>query len=360
MKILDLYVLRKFLGAFFFSVLALSIIFVVVNMMENLDGFIDEKVPIGKISEYYIYYLPEILKLLFPIGSLLATLFSIGRLSTGNEITAMKTGGLSVYRLLAPLAALSLLVSLGHFYFSGWIAPKAYQKKLNIERTYLKKNNTSSTIYNFYNRDNPNRNFSLAFYDPENKFGSQAVIEDFSSSDHLRLIKRTDAEKIVWDSVNKSWTMINALEKTYNPNGQSVVKYDKLPVQLSVGHDEIKELQKSYKEMNFVELKEYIQSLERGGKDTRVLIIDFYGQEAFPFANFIVVLFGVPFASVKRKAGIAVQIGAAMAVSIVYLTFTKISQTIGYSTEYNPIFIAWFANGLFLLFGLINLKNTRT
>ena len=112
--------------------------------------------------------------------------------------------------------------------------------------------------------------------------------------------------------------------------------------------------------MTFDELHEYIVLLERGGKDVRKQLIDYHGQYAFPFANFIVILFGVPFASVRKKGGIAIQIGAAMVISFVYLLFTEVSQTIGYASDMNVVLSGWMANILFFIGGIITIVKTRT
>jgi len=100
--------------------------------------------------------------------------------------------------------------------------------------------------------------------------------------------------------------------------------------------------------------------LQQGGKNIRRQLIEYYGNFAFPFANLIVILFGVPFASVRRKGGLAIQIGAAMTISFLYLVFTKISQTIGFSMDLNPILVGWMANIVFIMLALFVLNKSRT
>jgi len=89
-------------------------------------------------------------------------------------------------------------------------------------------------------------------------------------------------------------------------------------------------------------------------------MIEYYGGYAFPLANFIVVLFGAPFASVRRKGGLAIQIGAALILSFAYLVFSKISQTMGYAADINPILAGWGANIIFFIIGLITILKTKT
>ena len=89
-------------------------------------------------------------------------------------------------------------------------------------------------------------------------------------------------------------------------------------------------------------------------------MIDYYGNFAFPFANLIIVLFAVPFASIKKKGGLAIQISASMIVSFLYLLFTEVSKNIGYTTEMNPVLAGWFANIIFVIVGVVAIYKTRT
>ncbi len=361
MNLLDRYIIRQFLFTLVFSLAALCVIFLVVNLLEQLDDFIDQDAAFEIIAEYYIYFFPEILKLLTPIAMLLSTLFTVGRMSTANEVTAMKSGGLSLYRLMLPLAILSIFISFGQLYFNGWIVPEANTKKLEIEHVYLKKGSGGGPIYNLYFRDSPKKNVTMRYYNSNNKTGSRVSIDMFTSTVKPRLIKRTEADKIAWDSTESQWTLYNGIVRQYK-GGREVSSYpfDSTIAEFKVSHQQIVQLQRSPDEMNLDELKNYIDLLKQGGKDVRQQLTAYYGEYAFPFANFIVILFGVPFASVRKKGGIAIQIGAAMVISFLYLLFTKIGQTIGYASDFNPIISAWLANILFFIAGLINLFRTKT
>ncbi len=360
MKLLHIYLLRQFVQTLLFAIIALCTIFLVVNLLENLDTFLDHDATVGILAEYYLYFFPEILKLLTPIAVLLATLFSIGRLSSNNEITAMKSGGMSLYSIILPLAIFTFALSIGHLYFNGWLVPEANKIKNDISQKYLRMGGGSPSIYNLYFRDSPSRNVVIYYYDSKKKTGTRVAIEDFTNHNEPRLLKRTEAMKMEWDSTSKNWKMIDAITRSFSNDSVTTIKLDTLVVQLNISHNQIIHLKKTPDEMNFDEQRESIALMKQGGKNVRKQMIEYYGNYAFPFANLIVVLFGVPFASVKKKGGIAIQIGAAMGVSFFYLVFTKISQTIGYNYDINPILAGWMANILFLIGGIFNLLKTRT
>ncbi|MFP4368384.1 MAG: LptF/LptG family permease [Candidatus Kapaibacterium sp.] len=354
------YVFRQFILTLLFALIALCVIFIVVNLMETMDEFLDQNAGAGIITRYYLYYIPEILKLLAPVAVLLATLFTVGRLSTNNEITAMKSGGMSLYIFMLPLLIFSIFFSGLQLYFNGWIVPKANSEKLLIEREYLNKSETGGPIYNLYFRDAPGRNVIMQHYDWSILTGINAVVEEYSSELKPRLVSRTESERIKWDSTDSRWIMYQGVKRDYTGTEVKAITFDSAVANIDLSHNQLIKLQKSPDEMTFDEYRDYIELLKQGGKDVRRQLIDYHGQLAFPVANIIVILFGVPFASVKKKGGIAVQIGAAMVISFSYMIFAEIGQTIGYASNIHPVISGWMANILFLIAGLVNLFKTRT
>ena len=360
MNLIDRYILKQFVNTLVFSIVALCIIFLVVNLIENLDDFIDNNAGFMEIAEYYIHFFPEILKILTPVATLLSTLFTIGRLSTQNEITAMKSGSMSLYRLMMPLVVFGFLLSLGQLYFNGWVVPKANEKKLELESIYLNKNEKGGPIFNLYLRDAPTRNIVMNYYNSEDKEGSKVAIEKFSDNYNPRLISRIEADTIKWNADSSGWVLKNGIVRNYSDKSVKIIFFDEKYPEINITHDQIIQLRKSTEEMTLDELHNYIKLLEKGGKDVRRQMIDYYSEYAFPYANLVVILFGVPFASIRKRGGIAVQIGAAMVVSFTYMIFTEFSKTVGFSAGLTRWCAGWFVNIWFVIFAVINIFNTKT
>lgn len=358
--LIDRYILRQLISTLLFSLIALCLIFLIVNLMETLDDFIDHNAGILEIVEYYINFFPYILSIMTPVAMLLATLFTIGKLSTMNEITAMKSGGLSLYRLMIPLVLFSIVLSFAQLYFNGWIVPKANERKIELERVYLGKSSGGMGLYNIYFRDKPLRNVIMQYYDERTKSATRVTIEDYTSEKQPRISQRIETDRLIWSDDKHKWIARSGIIRYINNSKISSDRFDSLEISLNITHNKIIQLKRSPSEMNFDEIKQYIELLKMGGKDIRRQQIEYHGNYAFPFANFIVILFGVPFASVRKKGGLAIQIGAAMIISFLYLVFTKISQTIGFSAGLDEMLTGWLANILFFIFGLIVLLKTKT
>lgn len=361
MNIIDRYIIKTFISTLFFSMIALYIIFIVVTLMENLDEFIDNAVKFDIILEYYLSYFPEIVKLLTPVSLLLASLFSVGKLSQNNEITAMKSGGLSLYRLMLPLFVFSVVLSFGQFYFNGNIVPKAIERKNEIEREYLKKNRSTSSIYDLYFRDSPKLNLTMQYYSSTGKFGRRVMINEFEKDNSEKLTKTIEANTIIWNDSLSNWVLKNGLTRLIK-NGKviDIIPFDSTTIKLNINHERLVRLKKDYDEMTFDELKEYIEMMKVGGKDVSYQLINYHSEMAFPFANVIVILFGIPFASIKRKGGMAVQIAAALTISFAYLIFTQVGKQLGLALALDPVLTGWLANGIFFILSIIVIFKTRT
>ncbi len=302
MKLIYRYLFVQLLQTFFFALFALSIIFLVVNLLENLDSFLDQKVPTKTVIIYYTSQFPEILKLLTPIAMLLGCLFSVGKLSNQNEIIAMRTGGMSTFNLLFPFLLWGMSVSCLQLYLSTDFIPNSTKKKMQIERTYLKKNTVSKQYYNLSFRENKSTNILFQFYDSEAKSGSNFSIEYFTPPPNVRIKTRYDAEFVQWDTISNSWKMFGkVIRRDFDTTVHTTIQRPML-FPSNITNDKLVRLQLTLAELTFEELEEYIHLTELGGKKVDALWIDYYGQQAFPFANLIVVIFAVPFAAVRKKA----------------------------------------------------------
>jgi lipopolysaccharide export system permease protein len=345
---IDRYIIRQFLNTAFFSLLSVTIVFVVIDAMEKLDDFIDQKATLAVIAQYYLYFIPEIIKLITPVAVLLASLFVTARMSAQNEITAMKSGGLSLYRLMLPYLVVATIVSVVSIYFNGWIVPQANKTKFTIERVYLKKDVISGSGTNIYFQDGPGRLVSMAYYDEARRTASRISIQDFSDSNRTVLRSRVDALSISWDTTAQQWILRNGIRRTFEGGQEVIERFVKQSAgRLSFRPDDLRKKQEKPDEMDYYTLKEFIDNQQRGGQDVARWLVAFYSKISFPFASVIVVLFGVPFSAVKRRGGVGVQLGISLLICFIYLIVMKVSQVFGYNGDVDPLLTAWAANIIF-------------
>jgi lipopolysaccharide export system permease protein len=350
MKLLDRHIIKQFLLTSLFSLGAVIVVFVVIDVMEHLDDFIDKRASLDIILLYYFYFIPEIIKLVMPIALLLASLFVTARLSTQNELTALKAGGISLYRLMLPYLFVAVIVSIASVYFNGWLVPQANRMKFTIGRVYLHKDIISPSGANIYFQDSPTRMLSLGYYDDTRKTATRVSIQEFSSADPTEMLSRIDANTMIWDSTARLWILRDGTQRSFEHGKERLQQFGSRPAgHLNFDAEDLKKKQEKPDEMDFYTLRGFIENQQRAGQDVSQWLVDYYSKISFPFASVIVVLFGVPFSSIKRRGGVGVQLGISLLICFIYLIFMKVSQVFGYNGDINPLLTAWLANIAFLI-----------
>ncbi len=350
MKILDKYLLKKFLGVLFFALFAFICIFVIVDGVEKLDVYISQKTPNLIIAQLYLYYMPFIITLTLPVALLLASLFSIGNMARQNELVAMKSAGISLYRILMPVFITAFLISLGALWFGETVVPRASAARAQLVDEYLEKQRQAwrKRVNNVYARDAQDRRISMRWFDTVHNVGHRVNIRRFEG---LELQTHIYAGRMAWeDSV---WVLYEGVERHFSGGMEIVNTYSRLElVDQNLRPEEFAKVLKKPEEMSYRELKAFIAEVERNGGNPNHWLVDLYLKIAIPFANFIIVLFGAPLSSPRRRSGTATGFGISLAICFIYFGIVKTAQSMGQNGMLPPLFAAWSANVLFLVGGI--------
>jgi len=358
---IDKYIVAQFIKIFLFALLCFVLIFILVDMFENLDRFIDNKLNFGMILNYYLYFIPEIIKLISPISVLLATLFTVGRMINFNEIVAVKNAGVSLLRFMMPFIAVGVVVTGLSLYFNNWIVPEANKKKFFIERNYLGKYKHAEGLNKLYFQDSKNQLVLIDLFKEVGLTANKVSIQLYKPDSLTVLVKRVDAEQMKWETGR--WILINAIERDFTGGSEELKIYEQIQPEeieglnkINLVPQQITKKQLKPDELNYGELDDFIQSMRKGGQSVDRQLVDFYSKISFPFSNLIVIIFGISISTgSKRRKGLAMQFGISILVSFIYLGFVKISHSFGYNGDLNPLLTAWLANIAFAGFGGINL-----
>jgi lipopolysaccharide export LptBFGC system permease protein LptF len=248
--------------------------------------------------------------------------------------------------------AAGAIFSAAQIYFNGWYVPMSSRTKVEIERRYLGSDAGRNVLNDLSFREQPTMNISISRYDIDARQGNGVTIEEFTSIDHPRMISQWEVGTITWDSTTSTWIGRGIVRRWFEDDSVRIMAMQEARIPFTTQHQEIMRLQQSTDEMTFTELEQHIRTLQKGGKQTRVLEIDLAGQWAFPFVNVIVILLTAPFAAVRKRGGVAVNISIAMIVSITYIAFAKIGQAIGATTDVPAWIVGWSSNFMFGVIGL--------
>jgi lipopolysaccharide export system permease protein len=359
-KIIDKYLIKQFLQTILFGLLAFTIIFIVIDAMENLDDFIDQNVPGLIILHYYFVFSPEIMKLMLPVSVLFSALFTAGKSANLSELTAMRASGVSLYRFMTPFVVTTFIISLLSIYFGGYVVPMANKTKIYIEQTYLKKGIVYSGS-NIFFQDSQKRIVSISFFDASTNNANRVSIQDFDQNSLTEMIQRIDAQNLKYDSLSENWSALHGVQRIFKETGQSAVYFDSLIISdLHFRPEDQLKKQRKPQEMDLAELSDLIDAQERAGNDPTAAAIEYHSRYAFALTSVIIVLFGLPISANRRKGGLAVQVGINILITFIFLVFMKVSQAFGKNGALDPLVTAWFANLVFLAGAFITIPRMRS
>jgi lipopolysaccharide export system permease protein len=359
MKIIDKYLIKQFLQTIVFALIGFTLIFVVIDAMENLDDFIDQDVPAMIVLQYYLVFIPEIIKLMTPVSVLFGALYTAGKLTSLSELTAIRASGVSLFRFMLPFIVTAFFISILAVYFGGYVVPMANKTKIYIGQVYLKKG-LEYTGSNIYFQDTNTRVVSISFFDSNSNRANKISIQDFDQNDLTRMTSRIDAQKLEYDSLNGSWIAYSGVKRKFSEEGETAEYFTNLKLTgLQFKPGDLVKKQRKQEEMNLDELSDLIESQKRAGNDPTIVKIEYHSRIAFAVTGLIIVLFGLPIAVKKKKSGIAAQIGINLLITFAYLVLLQVSRAFGKNGALDPILSAWFANFIILIGTAITLPKMR-
>jgi lipopolysaccharide export system permease protein len=349
-SIITRYLLRRFLGIAVFTSIASVLVYITVDLMENLDKFIDTNTPAEQIVRYYVYYTPQILVTILPVILLLTTVFSLGGLVRRMEVTAMKAGGISPGRLMRLVAFWALIASGLSFLVSETLVTDTARERMEIYRTAVKRKpqglrQNSGRIY-FQNDEHSF--LTLENYSVEAGRGRRA---SFIQVKDGRVVWRVDADTLVHTS--EGWVLRKGEERRLKPF-VSARNFTLRPFpELKLKAGDVETLQAVPEEMNLRELRAFIERQKQAGAFTRRWEVNAQGKMAGPLANFVIVLFGVPLALRRHRAGIMLGFGLSLLSAFAYYGLQVVCQNLGYKGLLTPMQSAWLPNAAFALAALL-------
>jgi lipopolysaccharide export system permease protein len=349
MKIIDRYLLKRFLGLLITIIIACQSLWVFLDIISNLDRYLATTVHYTVL--YYLYLLPYISGVVFPIAMLLAGMFTTGILATHNEINAMHAAGISVGRIMAPLFIVSLLICLGILAFNGTWMPEFNRKKTDIYNYKIKNRSPDANVVkrNLCYEGKNDVIYHFSEFDGRSNKGKNVSIEIFKNH---RLYKKYKAESLVWE--NHTWALVKGTEIRFEGDGMNFSRFERLGgLPFADVPEDFLVTPKFPDDMNFFELRRYIDQIRRSGGKPDKYEADLYFKISFPLINLIVVFLGVSLTTRVARRGMAKVLGLGLLISFTYYLLAKLGLAFGHSGYIQPLLAAWMGNITFSILGII-------
>jgi lipopolysaccharide export system permease protein len=358
-RTLHRYVIREFLKIFGLSLSSLILIYVVVLFFQKLNLFSKHNAPFHLIFMYLLYKIPEVtIQLVLPYAILLAILLTLGTFSRHSEITAMKAGGVSLYRITFPLVLIALMISLLSFLGNEYLVPITSQKTRYLLDVQVRKKESVGFFENFriwYRNDH--RIMNIQLLDPHKRVLNGFTLYQFD--DHFQCTKRIDAHEVKWEEGR--WWFYDGIVRDFGEGDTTeITPFEKIEFDLGEDWESFKTITRNSEEMSFGELLTYIRKIQASGYNATRYLVDLHSKLSTPLLNLIMVLIGIPFAlKTSRSGGAALSIGISVMIGFAYAVIFYIFISLGKSEVLSPFISCWFPTLLFGLAGVLTLMSIR-
>ncbi|HEU4884241.1 MAG TPA: LptF/LptG family permease [Longimicrobium sp.] len=357
MKLLDRYVMRQFLVTFFMLVMGLPLLFIIGDITDNIDTYMDRGIALRRLGLAYVYQFPQFMVYAFPIAALVATVFTIGGLTRHQEITAAKAGGVSFWRLFIPIGLLSILLSAGAFGLSE-VVPASLRKAAALRGEAVTTTANGPRI-NFVFQTEREGVLTARRLDAATGELNEVSLERNATAKAPG--KHLFARRAVWRQ-RGGWRFEDGWNRTLLADGrEEAEKFDTLSIPgLIEQPEDLMAEPRDPEQMRYAEVTRFVGAIERSGGDALPLRVEQALKLSVPLAVIVIVLFGAPLVTSSSRGGAAYGVGISLGITIVYMLLFRVGKALGSSGAIDPNLAAWGPNLLFLVAGLILMLRVRT
>ncbi len=351
LKKIDIYIIKKFLGTYFFAIALILAITVMFDINEKLDSFL--KAPLSAtIFDYFFNFLPYFANLFSPLFTFIAVIFFTSKLADNSEVIAMLSSGISFKRLFVPYMVSAAIIAALNLYLSCYVIPPANVTRIEYMNTYVK-NKRVDYASNIQLQVEPGVIAYISRYDNSNKTGYRFSLEKF---DKKVLQSRLTAQTIHYDSAYL-WRVNNYVIRNFYGMREELIKGSTLDTIVPIEPSDFLISQNDSEVMTTPELRRYIiRQKERGVANIKNFEIEYERRFAMAAAAFILTAIGMSLSSRKVKGGMGINIGIGLLLSFSYILFSTVTSTFAVSGATSPMLAMWIPNIIYTVIAIVLYK----
>ena len=351
-KILDRYILGKFVGTYLFAIAMIIVIVVVFDYVEKVDDFIQMQAPVKAIIfDYYFKFVPFFINQFSALFTFIAVIFFTSKLAYQTEIVAMLSGGMSFRRLMWPyflgalfITALSLLLSL-------WVIPMTQKDCVAFEQKYIARRVREQYDRHIYRQVEPGKFAYIRGFSKSTSVASFFALEQYEGS---TLVGALEASDVKFDPQSKHWTAQRYTTRTFDDvGGEKFTQHRNLDTVINLDVVELGRLTEFLTTMNIVELNDFLaQQRSKGSDSIRQIEVERHIRFSYPFGTFILTLIGVALSSRKVRGGTGLHIGIGITLCFSYIMLTRVFEEFAKGGSMPTMLAVWLPNIIFLTIGI--------
>jgi LPS export ABC transporter permease LptG len=363
---LDRYILREFLKILMLVLVSTAALFVIVDYTDLSGDIRANHIPLHVVGAYYRFLIFQILNYTLPISVLVSTLVTFGIFSKNNEVTAFKSGGMSLYRAALPIVGIAVAISVLAYLQLDYVLPYSNQRVEELRSRIKAKRNAPHAVTTphqqklWFQGKGPGRYIiNFLAYDRDEKELSQVQVFEFDPT-KFRLTRRVYAERARWDGVG--WVFSNGWLRSFGDNGSSTFAPITRPLRLyySERPEDFATEARAPDQMTFAQLRRYIETIRKSGYAAEELTVKLYTKTSWPFISLVMALIALPFAFRIGKRGALYGVGVGLLLGILYWMVFAVFTKFGEVGNLPAMLSAWSANILFAIAAIYMFLNVET
>ncbi len=350
LKTIDLYIIKKFLGTFFFALAMIMAIVIIFDVAEKLDDFMDANVSWSEIIfVYYLNFIPYFANFFSPLFVFISVIFFTSKLTGDSEIVAILTSGVSYRRLMYPYFISALILATMSFILTGYVIPEANKKRIAFEYQYVYSTKRFNAR-NVHKQIEPGVYAYFESYDNKRDIGYKFSLEKFEGK---KLVSKLMSDRVSWNADKQKWTVKNYYIRDYNGNKEEITTGNSIDTAINLKPDDFKRVERSIETLNAQELKTFIaEQRMKGDEKIEEYKVEEYRRLAFPFSTFILTLIGVSLSTQKRRGGTGLNVGIGLLISFLYILFMQVFTELAKASSIPTLLGVWLPNILFFGVGI--------
>jgi lipopolysaccharide export system permease protein len=349
MKILDRYLLFEMLGPFLIGVFGFILVLAVDLLFTMADLIINKGVPFWAVLKLLLYKMPSLLVMTFPVSTIFGTTMALGRLCEDNEMTALRTSGINLFRISVPILITAALVSILSFVTNEKIVPYANYVSNNLIRQIIYKQPLPEVKENVFFKDAFQRYYYARRVNMKNKTMEGVMVYEVTSEKFPRMILAESATFL-----GKIWNLKEGMIYKYDEKGFLVYQATFSEMKLNVAEDLLNFTeQKTPQDMDRKELTTLIKVMEKGGGATHALLTELYLRYSIPLTCFVFALIGIPFSLFSPRSGRTWGLLFTIVFMFTFYVFASVFRSLGRGGVLAPVLAAFTPQAFFIIIGLV-------
>ncbi len=358
LKIIDRYILKKYLSTFFVMILLFIPIGIMVDVSEKVGKMIEREVPFKEIALYYLDFTIHFANLLFPIFIFLSVIWFTSKLANNTEIIAILSSGISFSRFMRPYLIGGSIIAVFVFIMGMFIVPPASGGFNEFRFKYLKRGKKDRETTNLFNQINDNDFIYVKSFEPSRKQGDYFTYEHFDEKNELK--SKITARSIRWVDKDSTYRLTNYTKRIIGEREDIILTQRSLDTIFNFNLDDLTPVNYVAETKNLFELNAFIDKERKKGSANinRYLLVK-YKRWSAPVSALILTVIAVAVSSMKRRGGMGVNLAFGIVVAFVFVFFDKIFGTMAEQSGFSPLLAVMIPNITFGILAYYLLKNAR-